>query len=379
MKLIRRIAALALSASLLLPCLVMGEEDDILLEDLVEEVLLDDAGNEYFVDDETGETYVISESAEQTFEELDEARDDTIDPDSLELNENLPDDIINILLIGVDTRSNDSAAVEGRGDTQIIVSVDTAAGTMKLSSILRDSYVTLPGYKSMQKINVAFLRGGGKLAMRTINHNFDMNIQHYVAINFNGLATIIDALGGIDIELTKAEANYINAYLKKNPPAYDNRAKGERVSLESRAGTQHLDGVQAVMYARIRSLKGENDFNRTDRQRHLLDLLLQMVTSDFINNLDLNNMIDLLDACISNAVTDMNAEDILSLALAMLQSNFMNKAGTGESLIEQIRIPIEKGFSYGTSDSGSSILKINLKKNTTALHEFIYGEYIPGK
>lgn len=376
----------------LLPVCVFAEDEDIIVDEIIEEDLTDDdelydpdstddpssvqtpegvEGEDYIIDDETGEIFILTAAEEEHLEELDETRDDSVDPESLHLNKNLPDNILNILLVGVDTRSNDSSEVVGLGDTEIIVSVDTAAGTLKMTSILRDSYVTIPGYKNKQKINVAFQRGGGALAMKTINYNFDMNIQHYVAINFNGLATIIDSLGGIDIELRKAEASYINSYLKKHPPKYDNKAKGERIKLEAKSGTQHLDGVQAVMYARIRSLKNENDFNRTDRQRHLLDLLLQLVLKDISGS----QMLDLLDACISNAKTNMSIADLWKLIQAMLQSDFMNKVGSADSLIEQLRIPLAKTYSYKTIN-GSSVLSMNLQKNKTALHEFIYGSYI---
>jgi LCP family protein required for cell wall assembly len=113
----------------------------------------------------------------------------------------------------VDTRSRDPQEIIGRGDTQIIVSVDREAGTVKMTSILRDTVVPIPGYRKQTKINNAYqygcnkvkkgtvkekIRSGASLAMRTINRNFQMNIANYVAINFNGLASIIDALGGID-------------------------------------------------------------------------------------------------------------------------------------------------------------------------------------
>lgn len=387
---LKRLLALFLVLCLVPVCVLAEDEDDIILDEIIEEEWDDELtdseddddpeavlepegieGEDYIVDDETGEIFILTAAEEEHLEELDETRDDSVDPESLHLNKNLPDNVLNILLVGVDTRSNDSAEVVGLGDTEIIVSVDTAAGTLKMTSILRDSYVTIPGYKNKQKINVAFQRGGGALAMKTINYNFDMNIQYYVAINFNGLATIIDSLGGIDIELRKAEASYINSYLKKHPPKYDNKAKGERTSLEAKSGTQHLDGVQAVMYARIRSLKNENDFNRTDRQRHLLDLLLQLVLKDISGS----RMLDLLDACISNAKTNMSISDLWKLIQAMLQSDFMSKVGNSDSLIEQQRIPLAKSYSYKTIN-GSSVLSMNLTKNKKALHEFIYGSYI---
>ena len=319
--------------------------------------------------------------------EEEEPEEDTgIDPDSLELNPNLPDSVLNILLIGVDTRSNDAQEIIGRGDTQIIVSINRDTGAIKMTSILRDSLVVIPGYKNQTKINNAYqygcnrikkgttqekIRSGASLAMRTINRNFQMNIENYVAINFNGLASIIDALGGIDIELTKGEAWYINKYLKEHPPAYDNKAKGERTALEVAAGVQHLDGVQAVMYARTRSLKGENDFNRTDRQRHLLDLLLQKV----MENIDFSTLMDLMDVAYSYSDTNMNLQTMWDLATSLLPAL---SGARGDSLFEQMRVPMDGSYKY-TTYNGSSVIKYNLTKHAQAIHEFVYGAYYPAK
>ncbi len=395
----KRILSLLLVLALLVPIAAVAESEDDDLE--VEEILLDENGNEIIVDDETGEVFVLPQSEQEIADSLDQNEDPDVyvDPDLLEINPNLPDHVINVLLVGVDTRSNDAQEIVGRGDTEIIVSVNRNDGSIKMTSILRDSYVTIPGYSTKKKINTAFqigsnrrtssgelmgARGGAALAMRTINRNFAMNLQYCVAINFNGLASIIDALGGIDIAVTKAEASFINSYLKKNPPAYDNKAKGERVPLdwtaEKKSGRQqvvdgkltlHMDGVQAVMYARIRSLKGENDFNRTDRQRHLLDLLLQLVVKD----MDVNKLLDLLDACMPYAYTNMNVATLFELCTTVLRSDILSRMSTG-TLIDQLRIPMDHSYSYKTID-GSSVVSYNLTKHTQAIHEFIYGAYYP--
>ena len=395
----KKAISLLLALSLLLPVFSLAEEDDdLMVEEIVEEVILEDEAadalpdldsEDIIYDEDTGEIFLLTEEEQQKLdsilEEEPEEDDTGINPDSLDLNTNLPDNVINILLIGVDTRSSDPMEIIGRGDTQIIVSVNKDTGDVKMTSILRDSLVTIPGYKNQTKINNAFqygcnrvkkgetkdkIHGGAALAMRTINKNFQMNIENYVAINFNGLASIIDALGGIDIELTKAEATYINSYLKKHPPAYDNRAKGERVPLEAVAGVQHLDGVQAVMYARTRSLNGENDFNRTDRQRHLLELLLEKVMQD----LDFSTLMDLIDVAISYSDTNMNFQTMFNLAASLMPS--LAGASSDEALFEQMRIPMDKSYSYATVN-GASVLKYNMKKHAQAIHEFVYGTYYP--
>ena len=387
----KKLLALLISVCLI-PFSVFAEQpddSDVLIEEVIEDVVLDDENT--FVDEDTGETYVLSEEEQHKLDDfLDDQpeEEEGIDPESLDLNPNLPENVINILLIGVDTRSDDPLEIIGRGDTQIIVSIDKDSGAIKMTSILRDTYVSIPGYRKQTKINNAYqygcnkvkkgtvqdkIRSGASLAMRTINKNFELNLQNYVAINFNGLASIIDALGGIDIELTRGEAWYINKYLKEHPPAYDNKAKGERTPLEVKAGIQHLDGVQAVMYARTRSLKGENDFNRTDRQRHLLDLLLQKV----MENISFDTLMDLIDIATSYAATNMNFETLFSLAMNLIP--VLAGSSSGDSLFEQMRIPADDTWKYSTVDGTSVVMFKRSAHPAQDIHEFIYGVHIPAK
>ena len=228
--------------------------------------------------------------------------------------------------------------------------------------------------------------------MRTLNHHFGLNIQNYVAINFYGLASIIDALGGVDVDLSKAEAKAINAYLKKNASkiakTYDTREKGERVALKAQKGIQHLDGVQAVMYARLRhttSASGQGgDFGRTERQRHLMDLLLQSVMAD----ISLDRLLDLVSTSIDYASTNMNVETMFNLMQKVLSSGIVSRLGDEDAtLVSQFRIPMDKNksgnraWSYEKVDGQSVVFmgKKNFQENVEALHEFIYGRYIPAK
>lgn len=305
--------------------------------------------------------------------------DTSVDPSKLDLNPNLPDHVVNILLIGIDTRSKKMDAGMQRGDVQIILSVNTEDGSIKLTSVMRDLYVAIPGYKSKARINTAYSKGGGKLAMRTLNNLLELNIQNYVTINFFGLASIIDAVGGIDIELTKTEAAAINAYLKKHPPAYDNKAKGERVPLEKVAGVQHLDGVQAVMYARLREI--DNDFARTARQRHLLELLLKKIMED----MDMEMLMRLVSISMEYVETNMSMESIVRLAVSVMPA-LMSKSKEGGAMLQQMRIPMGDGkdatWKYSRED-GSSVIVFRTvarrKENVQALHEFIYGAYTPAE
>ncbi|MDO4483186.1 MAG: LCP family protein [Clostridia bacterium] len=376
---LKRLIALSLVICLCFGTVALADDtDELLFEDLSEEELEDES--------EASALFNLDSTAAAAAEEIEMEVDDTVDPDNLELNPNLPDHVVNILLIGIDTR--DTSLDAGRdgnqhGDVQIILSINKKDGSVKLTSIQRDSYVTIPGYKNKNRINLAYSRGGGALAMRTVNHNFQMNIQYYCTINFFGLASIIDAIGGIDIEMTKVEASAINAYLRKHPPAYDN-TKGtgyKRVPLERKAGVQHLDGVQAVMYARLREI--DNDFARTVRQRNLLELLKKVM-----QDMDMDRLFDLVDACVPYVRTNMNAATMLELGMGILGSGIVQKAQSGQPLMEQFRLPMgdgkEKAWSYRdiaisdrTTISVVYISDKNLQKNTEALHNFIYGAYYP--
>jgi polyisoprenyl-teichoic acid--peptidoglycan teichoic acid transferase len=350
------------------------EEDwDLDIEDTNDSYIIDDDGNAYA---DIGEDEVIFDD-EQTaaIEIMDSEIDDSIDPDQLDLNTNLPSNVVNILLVGVDTRSTTLDSGLQNGDVQIVVSINTDDGSIKLTSILRDLYVSIPGYKNKNRINVAYARGGGQLAMRTINKNFELNIESYIAINFYGLASIIDSLGGIDIEMTATEAKAINTYLKKHPPAYDNQDKSYvRESLPGTDGVHHCDGIQAVMYARLRKI--DNDFGRTARQRKLMELLLEKVLD---GGMSLTKLTDLLQACMPYVQTNMKASTLIDLALGVLRSGITDKLSSGESLIEEHRVPMDGTYSYLDVD-GASVINMGSKsfpKNVQALHEFIYGEYIP--
>lgn len=381
MKLMKKLTALLMALCLLLPGAALAEDEEISILDVVEEVNLDEGEKpaEDAEDAEGGEELFISDEVQEAMEAVENLEadiDDSINPDDLELNPNLPDNVVNILLVGVDTRSTTLDDGLQHGDVQIILSINKDTGSVKLTSILRDLYVTIPGYKSKNRINVAYARGGGALAMRTINHTFEMNIEHYVTINFYGLASIIDAIGGVDVDLTKAEAKAINTYLKQHPPKYDNQDKDyERVPLEAVAGVQHLDGVQAVMYARTRSV--DNDFGRTARQRHLLDLLLQKIMQD----MTVDKFMTLMETSLPYVQTNVNASTMLNLGLSVLNSDIISRAQAGESLLEQMRIPMDETWKYDQTDGGSSVVVFRTvarrEENVQALHEFIYGQYYP--
>ena len=307
---------------------------------------------------------------------LDDATMDTeVDLSNLERNEKLPEHVVNILLLGVDNRSVELAT--GRADANIICSINKQTGAVTLTSIARDTAVDVPGYKTRRRMNTAFKFGskdgdiakGAELAMKTVNRNFQMNIQYYVVVNIHGLADIIQAIGGLDMELTKAEASAINYELFTKEPMDSNKG---RVKLEHRDGVQHLDGMQAVTYGRIRNLKGQNDINRNGRQRVLLETLLKTVLQD----MDLIKLMTLIETALPYGYTNLTIDELLSLGLSVLSGTAMQNLASGGEIVGQFGIPMEKQYGY-REFGGDSLLYISERRmNTTltALQELIYGE-----
>ena len=380
----KRLLALLMALCLLVTSMAFAEDDEISMSDMIIEVESEELAED---EEDDGELFFDDDTAALLDDlHLDLEEDNTVDPASLDLNPNLPDHVVNILLIGIDTRDTDLGEGLQQGDVQLILSLNKKDGSVKLTSILRDLYVAIPGYRNKSRINLSYPRGvqkiggdhgGGELAMRTVNKNFDMNIEYYATINFYGLASIIDAIGGIDIDMTKKEANAINTYLRKHPPKYDNTDGSARVPLEKIDGVQHLDGVQAVMYARVRSI--DNDFARTGRQRKLLELLLSKVMKD----MTIDKLMSLIETSMPYVKTNVGLDTMLSLALGLLNGGIIQKAQNGDTLIEQHRIPVDETWKYYTTEGGASVVAFRNDKrkteNVQALHEFIYGAYYPAE
>lgn len=395
----KRLLALLLCFSLLLPALSFGEldEEDVDFSELLEEdVAVDEEGNIIAPDDE-GEDF-----SEESLEDLMDAftLDESVDPSELELNTNLPDDVINILLLGLDVKGTkdkkllkDQGQYAKRADVQMILSINTTDGSIKLTSIARNTLVDIPDRVNDTGIANSYghaIYKNGKyqswvdtpeMCMRTVNRNFEMNIQHYVAINFYGVVSIIEYLGGVDVELTKQEASAINAYLRQHKRAisasYDEK-KGQRDPLEKRDGVQHLDGLQALMYGRLRSI--DDDFHRTGRTRKLLSSLLTP-TVQKINGGELD-LLNVVGESVQYFISDpgLNMESIVRIARAVLKSDAIKHMNLNDSLIGEFRIPMDGTFYYDEDSSGASVNKFKRgqkQANTEALHEFIYGAYYP--
>ncbi|MBP3541450.1 MAG: LCP family protein [Clostridia bacterium] len=369
-KLLAFILCLMMMLSLCLSCLAETIEFSV-EEDLTEEerAQWEEWASEEEVKDMSLQAGAIELTPEEeaVLDDLASTLDESIHVDEVDLsdlskNEKLPDTVFNILLLGVDNRSTELK--RGRTDAIILCSINTETGDIRLTSFARDTAVKIDGH-STTRINAAYAFGGAELAMKTINQNYQMNVDRYVLVNIHGLATIIDALGGVDIEMTSKEAGRINFELRKEPMDDVKREKVPAVN-----GVQHLDGMQAVTFARIRGI--DSDLERTRRQRQLLETLFSTVMQD----MTLDKMLNLISIALPYVDTNLTIDELLVLGNAVINGDMVEKVQNGGVLFEQMRIPMNKKYSW-KEFNGAALLYLsnkNLKYTIDTLHTFIYGE-----
>lgn len=276
---------------------------------------------------------------------------DPLDLDNDEKNiEPADSNVINVLLIG-EEKINDGA--RGRSDAMMIATINQKQKSLKLTSIMRDCYVSIPGYRD-NKLNAAYNEGGGPLLLATIEQNFQIHLDGYARVDFEAFETIIDKLGGVDIELSQEEANYLNRtnYISNTA----NRTM--------KAGINNMNGNQALGYSRVRYVKavdGErDDFGRTSRQRTVLNAVFEKY-----KNTNLVEMISLANGVLPHVYTNLTKTDILSYIAAFV--------ATGSTELETFRIPMDDAYYGARRDGAGSVLVVNFEINNAALQEFIYG------
>lgn len=255
---------------------------------------------------------------------------------------------VNLALFAVDRRQDGDKA---NSDVIMVISVDKQSGKVKMSSIMRDTYVNIAGH-GMDKINAAYAIGGPQLAIKTINQNFDMDIQDYVNVDFYTAAKIIDALGGVNVNVKQAELSFLNNYL-------DELAIYEKIPAVhvDNAGIQKLNGRQAVAYTRIRGV-GNGDYERTERQRSVLVALFEKMKSSGSEMFQVMAM-----QILPNLETSMAPMTLMTFGSGILNSK--NK------VIDQARFPLD-GQSLGKRINNIWYLTTDLKATSAAIHNFIY-------
>ena len=266
--------------------------------------------------------------------------------------------ITNILLLGIDGNSYSS-----RSDVNMILSINDNTKTVKLISLLRDTYVSLPGWDKngdgrddWNRLNAAHRFGGYRLLSAVLEQNFRLKINQYIGVNFEAFPKVVDAMGGVDIYLTKAELGHVP---KAGVEAVPGDADWVSMSYLGKAGTYHLDGFQALQYARIRHL--DNDFKRTERQRIVVEKLMEKAKT-----MNLVQLTGLVTSVLSHVYTNMSSDELMGYAANALKYK-------DYAIDIRYYVPQPKQYAYETINKADVVVLTDPKASVTELHEYIYG------
>lgn len=257
--------------------------------------------------------------------------------------------IMNVAVFGIDSRSDVSGA---RSDSIMIVTSDNKHKKIKAASLMRDTYVQIPGH-SYGKLNSAYAYGGPTLALKTINTNFDTAVTDYIVIDFNCTIAVVNAVGGVDVNLSADEVRVLNDYVDNI-----NRTNNKNAKHVTGSGTKHLNGVQALAYSRIRYV-GNGDFGRTQRQRTVMQKVLNKA-----KKMSLSKQYHLYKTIKPYIKTNMSNAKIFKF--------LFNIALVRNATLEQQQIPDANLLSLGYLQGQSYVFPTSLDENVQTLHKFIY-------
>lgn len=267
-----------------------------------------------------------------------------VDLSSVEVSKQMEqqDEIINILLVGSDKRRGWDET--GRSDSAMIATLDTRNNQLKLTSLMRDMYLPIPGHGE-NRFNASYSFGGVELLYQTVAENFEVAVDGYAVVDFYAFRKVIQELGGVKIKLTDAEYQYlVSAYPQK---AWSRRLK---------PGNNHMSGAMALAYCRIRQ-DTQGDFGRTQRQRNVLNAILKKA-----KRLSLSELLALAEKIVPEISTDLTNEEIISYMKTIL---FM-----GETKIHQFRLPVDGSYTPQII-YGMDVLVTDVQQNKEALKQFI--------
>lgn len=263
------------------------------------------------------------------------------------------DGVKNILLIGNDSRTEDET---GRSDAMILVSISSKTNSIHMTSLLRDIYVDIPGHDG-NRLNAAYAYGGPELLMETIEENFDIEVNRYMLVNFQAFANLVDAVGGVDLEVTNEEVQLINGYLVEYNQL-EGRAEGTDYLDTSLSGEIHLNGPQALAYCRNRYIG--SDFARTERQRNVISAAMKKAPLALVTNGG-----ELIDGLMTNITTNLTQSELSGL---MVQAPSMLTYD-----LVQGSIPLEGTYS-NANIRGMAVLEVDFEANKDYIQTEIYGK-----
>lgn len=254
---------------------------------------------------------------------------------------------LNVLLIGKDQWDMEDY---GRSDTVILCSLDADSDTVTMVSFLRDLYVTIPGH-SQNKLNAAYALGGAELLVETLHENFGVHVDATIEIDFSGYIRMIDYFGGVEIDLTAEEADYLNSGKIWTPDQDGSWNLTEGVNL--------LTGTQTLAYSRIRKL--DSDFVRTERQRGVLKELMKK-----FHDSQREQMLEAMDCLLDQSVTSMTQQELMLYAMGFYPVLM-------EGTLVSLQVPAEGTWSYDTV-SGMSVIRVDAEANREILAELLPAE-----
>lgn len=262
----------------------------------------------------------------------------------------------NIALFGVDSREGQLESGTN-SDTIIVASINERSGEIKLVSVYRDTYLDNTNGE-YRKATECFAGGGAERAVNMLNKNLDLDITDFVTVDFNGIIEAVDLLGGIELDITEEERQWLNGYLVET-----SQVTGVPYTEIASAGTQQVTGIQAMAYCRIRYTVGW-DFKRTERQRIVLGKIFEKAKAQGVTGLlpMVNTMIDYISTSLSNT-------ELLSLAAGISKYSITDTTG----------FPFEQ--QSANISAGDCVVPVNLAANVTQLHAYLFGDenYTPSQ
>lgn len=277
-------------------------------------------------------------------------------PEDYDLSLKAVDGYYNILLLGVDSRDMDN--IEGtRSDAIMVVSISEDTYDVNILSVYRDTFLKMGDKSSYEKITHACMYGGPEMTMKSLNQAMDLDISNYVVVNFNAVADLVDAVGGIEVDVQDYEIQQLNKYTIETA---QNIGKKD-YKLVEKAGKQTLEGVQAVSYSRIRKGVGD-DFKRTERMRTVLTL-----TMEKMKDMSFSKLTKIIKMMTPQVQTNISKGNILALAVRLPKYNIMGTTGWPYNV---------KG---GTINGASVVIPSDLTSNVIQLHKEFFGQedYMP--
>jgi cell envelope-related function transcriptional attenuator common domain len=253
--------------------------------------------------------------------------------------------LYNVLIVGVDSRRNDYA---GRSDAMVVLTVNPLSQKVVMTSLLRDSYVDIPGH-GQERLNEAYNFGGTSLLKKTIRQNYGIRIDAFMVVNFGDLIEFVDDIGGVEMTVTKKEVPVINKYTSdQNKEIYGRKDNPD--ALPVKGGTYRFNGMQALAYARVRYVG--LDFGRTERQRKVLSAAVKQLLS-----LPVDKQVQVIAKYMLRVKTDLTVPELLYLILVF--------ATLDQYETSSIALPVEGTYKYQRVN-GKEVIAVDLAANRAA-------------